>query len=99
MSVPTQDHLKAQIAEKVGLPITKVDEVLTGQGVSRGAVSPANRTVDISRISTAEDVNVDTARQGTGGISGMQDLCTADLQVAARRSLLALVEQIERQGI
>jgi hypothetical protein len=50
MSVPTQDHLKAQIAEKVGLPITKVDEVLTGQGVSLVAVPPANRSIDISRI-------------------------------------------------
>ncbi len=37
--------------------------------------------------------------EGIGGIAGMQDLCTADLQVLARRSVLALVEQIERQGI
>lgn len=50
MSVPTPDQLKAQIAEKVGLPITQVDEVLTGQGVSLVAVPPANRSIDISRI-------------------------------------------------
>ena len=49
--------------------------------------------IDMSRIGTAEDVNVDAARQGTGGIAGMQDLCTADLQVLARPSVLALVEQ------
>ena len=55
--------------------------------------------VDMSRIGPAVDVNVDAARQGTSGIAGLQDLCTADLQVLARRSGLALVEQIERQGI
>lgn len=50
MSVPTQDQLKAKIAEKAGLPLTKVDEVLTGQGVSLVPVPPVNRSIDISRL-------------------------------------------------
>ena len=55
--------------------------------------------VDMSPIGAAEDVNIDAARQGIGGIAGPHDLCTADLQVLARRSVVTLVEQIERQGI
>ena len=74
----------------------EIDRIL--RRPKRGVREP-KMPVDMSRIGTAEDVNVDAARQGTGGIAGMQDLCTADLQVLARRSVLALVEQIERQGI
>ena len=50
MSVPTQDELRALIAEKSDLPITKVDEVLTGQGVSLVPVPPVSRSIDISRL-------------------------------------------------
>lgn len=50
MSVPTQDKLKAQIAEKSGLPLATVDEVLTGQGVSLVPVPPVARSIDIRRL-------------------------------------------------
>lgn len=50
MSVPTQDELKAKIAEKSGLPLSKVDEVLTGQGISLVPVPPVNRSIDINRL-------------------------------------------------
>ena len=51
MSVPTQDELRVKIAEKAGLPLARVDEVLTGQGVSLVPVPPVNRSIDISRLS------------------------------------------------
>lgn len=50
MSVPAQDELKSKIAEKAGLSLTKVEEVLTGQGVSLVPVPPANRSIDVSRL-------------------------------------------------
>lgn len=50
MSVPTQGELKIRIAEKSGLPLSTVDEVLTGQGVSLVPVPPAHRSIDISRL-------------------------------------------------
>ncbi|MFC5677087.1 ATP-binding protein [Aeromicrobium endophyticum] len=50
MSVPTQDELKSTIAEKAGLSLTKVEEVLTGQGVSLVPVPPVNRSIDITRL-------------------------------------------------
>lgn len=50
MSVPSPDDLKAAIAEKAGLPVTKVDEVLTGHNISLVAVPPANRSIDITRL-------------------------------------------------
>jgi hypothetical protein len=59
---------------------------------SKRGVRKPKMPVDVSRIGTAEDVNVDAARQGIGGIAGLHNLCTADLQVLARQSVLALVE-------
>ena len=50
MSVPSQDELKDLIAEKSRLPIEKVDEVLTGQGVSLLPVPPVSRSINISRL-------------------------------------------------
>ena len=50
MSVPTQDQLRAWIAEKSGLSTAKVDEVLTGQGLSLVPVAPVSRSLDISRL-------------------------------------------------
>ena len=50
MSVPTQDELKAAIAEKAGRPLSKVEEVLTGHGVSLVPVPPVNRSIDITRL-------------------------------------------------
>lgn len=50
MSVPTQEELKDKIAQKSRLPRTTVDEVLTGQGVSLVPVPPANRSIDIRRL-------------------------------------------------
>lgn len=50
MSVPTQDELKATIAEKAKLPLTTVEKVLTDRGVSLVPVPPVNRSIDITRL-------------------------------------------------
>lgn len=50
MSIPTQDQLLSVIADKSDLPVTKVDEVLTGQGISLVPVSPVSRSIEISRL-------------------------------------------------
>lgn len=50
MSIPTQDQLMSMVATKSNLPIAKVDEVLTGQGISLVPVSPVSRSIDVSRL-------------------------------------------------
>src|SRR3981081_3520094 len=67
----------------------QIDRIL--RRPKRGVREPKT-PVDMSPIGTTEDVNVDAARQGIGGIAGLHDLCTADLQVLARGAVLPLVE-------
>ena len=50
MSVPTQDELKAKIAEGAGLSLAEVGDVLTGQGISLVPVPPVKRSIDIRRL-------------------------------------------------
>lgn len=50
MSIPTQNELKSQIAQKSGLPMSAVDEVLNGQGISLVPVPPVNRSIDVVRL-------------------------------------------------
>src|ERR1700716_3230877 len=76
-------------ATRVDESMGQIDRILSRP--KRGVREP-KMPVDMSPIGTAEDVNVDAARQGIGGIAGLHDLCAADLQVFARRSVLALVE-------
>ena len=50
MIVPTQDELKALITQKSGLPLTTVEQVLTGQGISLVPVPPMVRSINVSRL-------------------------------------------------
>lgn len=51
MSVPNPDELKAKIAAKARVPVTKVDEILTGQAISLVPVPPVSRSLHLSRLS------------------------------------------------
>ena len=76
-------------AKRVDESMGQIDRILSRP--KRGVREP-KMPVDMSPIGTAEDVNVDAARRSIGGIAGLHNLCTADLQVLARRSVLALME-------